>query len=139
MQFGCYNKGPSGKIYWASKIQDIKVIVKIAPKVVQNIIISVFLHSKITLDICRRFRNAARELFFVNKAMGVLVLIFWYAAMYSTLLVTVNRFCSITKPLTYAKIFKKRNTTTLLVICWTIATCHGVVCTVGNDFEPSTF
>ncbi|KAK0414177.1 hypothetical protein QR680_007184 [Steinernema hermaphroditum] len=55
---------------------------------------------------------------------GQLLIMFWNADLFSHVVTTMNRFCSIFFPFKYSNIFDQKTTRTLIGIVWTIAVCQ---------------
>lgn len=62
-----------------------------------------------------------------GKKMGQLCIYFWFASLYSTLAISVNRLLAISKPIKYKTIFTNRKTYITVGLCWAISILHIIV------------
>ncbi|VDN22589.1 unnamed protein product [Cylicostephanus goldi] len=60
----------------------------------------------------------------MNKIMGQLTVVFWYATAYSHLAISVNRLVAIALPFQAAKLLTRPKSFLLVLVIWCIGLCH---------------
>lgn len=70
--------------------------------------------------------------------IGQITIVFYYGAIYTHVLIGLNRYIAISLPFSYTKYFNDRKTVQWIAILWIIAFCQSCAYQFGNLFHNIT-
>ncbi|VDD96737.1 unnamed protein product [Enterobius vermicularis] len=75
----------------------------------------------------------------VSYTVGQILIIFYYAAIYAHILIAINRFVVICRPLSYTRYFSKEMTIRWIAVVWIVAFLQSCMYQIGGYLNSFCF